>query len=205
MVQAGGTGARGRAIAVQGVGGARGRRAHISGPAGTDRSGTRPLAVHPCTAKSVVTVAAVCSCPAKSTRPGRPRQRRAHRGALCHPCATRCTARDRQEVHAPATSNLGEGGFTCRARCARRGREGLRRVIFREQRRLLKLALLAFPTLSTRYLIHMLNQTKRHHEPRARLGVHCHRLGCYAFAAACCRRSAGSSGLHSALQRFSGQ
>ena len=76
-----------RAIAVQGVGGARGRRAHISGPAGIDRSGTRPLAVHPCTAKSVVTVAAACSCPAKSTRPGRPRRRPARRGALCHPCA----------------------------------------------------------------------------------------------------------------------
>ena len=61
-----------------------------------------------------------------SSAPGSP-------GRFMPPMRTRCTARDRQEVHAPATSNLGQGGFTCRARCARRGREGLRRVILREQ------------------------------------------------------------------------
>ena len=106
----GGKSPRWRAIAVRKVGGGGGRRAYISGPAGTDRSGTRPLAVHSCMAKSVVCAAAACSCPAWSTRQGPPRRRwGAHRAASRHPCASRC--------HGQRPTRL-----RCRSSAARAGR-----------------------------------------------------------------------------------
>ena len=173
---------RWRAIAVRTVGGGRGRRAHISGPAGTDRSGTRPLAVHSCMAKSVVCAAAACSCPAWSTRQGPPRRRwGAHRAASRHPCASRC--------HGQRPTRL-----RCRSSGARRpsgwvgGNDGTR-------------------YLGCDYILTcLIEKTATRCQPNARLGALGHATdSCDAFAAACCRRRAGSSGLHSALQRLSGQ
>lgn len=115
-------------------GGVQGQLAHISGPAGPDRSGTRPLAVRLCTAKSVVCAAAACSCPAWSTRHGPPRRRYTHRAASRRPCAS--TARDvRGDLRAynpprPACTRLG------RARLAPRGgKSGRRSNLANEQKK----------------------------------------------------------------------
>ena len=101
-------------------GGVRGQLAHISGPAGPDRSGTRPLAVRLCTAKSVVCAAAACSCPAWSTRHGPPRRRYTHRAASRHPCAS--TPRDvrRPPRVQPASACL--HSTRSRATCSRGGK-----------------------------------------------------------------------------------